>query len=79
MKTVDDCAFPFYWAKHLRIEFFFEVSKITCTSPFRGLYFEKHLKFIKLNTKFVPFTKMDLSYLEKVSGNPCKPDNTGEN
>ncbi|XP_041356085.1 alpha-1,3-mannosyl-glycoprotein 2-beta-N-acetylglucosaminyltransferase-like [Gigantopelta aegis] len=31
----------------------------------KGLYFEKHLKFIKLNTKFVPFTKMDLSHLEK--------------
>jgi len=35
-------------------------------SVFSGLYFEKHLKFIKLNEKFVPFTKMDLTYLLKV-------------
>lgn len=33
---------------------------------FRGLFFEKHLKFIKLNDKFVPFTKKDLTYLQKV-------------
>ncbi|XP_055873224.1 alpha-1,3-mannosyl-glycoprotein 2-beta-N-acetylglucosaminyltransferase-like isoform X2 [Biomphalaria glabrata] len=31
----------------------------------KGLYFDKHLKFIKLNSEFVPFTKMDLSYLSK--------------
>ncbi|BFZ26096.1 hypothetical protein BsWGS_29135 [Bradybaena similaris] len=31
----------------------------------KGLYFDKHLKFIKLNSVFVPFTKIDLSYLEK--------------
>ncbi|GJQ76575.1 Mgat1 [Trypoxylus dichotomus] len=30
-----------------------------------GLFFEKHLKFIKLNDLFVPFTKLDLSYLLK--------------
>lgn len=30
-----------------------------------GLFYEKHLKFIKLNQKFVPFTKMNLSYLLK--------------
>ncbi|XP_034951613.1 alpha-1,3-mannosyl-glycoprotein 2-beta-N-acetylglucosaminyltransferase isoform X2 [Chelonus insularis] len=30
-----------------------------------GLFYEKHLKFIKLNDKFVPFTKMNLSYLLK--------------
>ncbi|KAH1015126.1 alpha-1,3-mannosyl-glycoprotein 2-beta-N-acetylglucosaminyltransferase [Dendroctonus ponderosae] len=30
-----------------------------------GMYFEKHLKFIKLNDKFVPFSKMNLSYLLK--------------
>jgi len=30
-----------------------------------GLFYEKHLKFIKLNEKFVPFTKHDLSYLLK--------------
>ncbi|OTF71099.1 alpha-1,3-mannosyl-glycoprotein, partial [Euroglyphus maynei] len=28
-----------------------------------GLFFEKHLKFIHLNDEFVPFTKMNLSYL----------------
>jgi alpha-1,3-mannosyl-glycoprotein beta-1,2-N-acetylglucosaminyltransferase len=31
----------------------------------KGLYFDKHLKMIALNKKFVPFTKMDLSYLLK--------------
>ncbi|EFA06156.1 Alpha-1,3-mannosyl-glycoprotein 2-beta-N-acetylglucosaminyltransferase-like Protein [Tribolium castaneum] len=30
-----------------------------------GMFFEKHLKYIKLNEKFVPFTKMNLSYLVK--------------
>ncbi|KAF5301637.1 hypothetical protein FQA39_LY10684 [Lamprigera yunnana] len=30
-----------------------------------GLFFEKHLKYIKLNEEFVPFTKMNLSYLMK--------------
>ncbi|KAF7403512.1 hypothetical protein HZH68_006306 [Vespula germanica] len=30
-----------------------------------GLFFEKHLKFIKLNEKSVPFTKMNLTYLLK--------------
>jgi len=30
-----------------------------------GLFFEKHLKFIVLNTKFVPFTVLDLSFLLK--------------
>ncbi|KAF5274808.1 hypothetical protein FQR65_LT00391 [Abscondita terminalis] len=30
-----------------------------------GLFFEKHLKYIKLNEAFVPFTKMNLSYLMK--------------
>ncbi|XP_059490145.1 alpha-1,3-mannosyl-glycoprotein 2-beta-N-acetylglucosaminyltransferase isoform X3 [Neocloeon triangulifer] len=30
-----------------------------------GLFFEKHLKYIKLNEKFVPFTKMNLTYLLK--------------
>ena len=33
---------------------------------FRGQFFEKHLKFIKLNDKFVNWTKKDLSYLLKV-------------
>lgn len=31
-----------------------------------GLFFEKHLKYIKLNEIFVPFTKMNLTYLLKV-------------
>nr|CAD7571314.1 unnamed protein product [Timema californicum] len=30
-----------------------------------GHFFEKHLKYIKLNEKFVPFTKLNLSYLLK--------------
>ncbi|XP_033209026.1 alpha-1,3-mannosyl-glycoprotein 2-beta-N-acetylglucosaminyltransferase [Belonocnema kinseyi] len=30
-----------------------------------GLFFEKHLKFIKLNEQFVPFTAMNLTYLLK--------------
>ena len=30
-----------------------------------GLFFEKHLKYIKLSEKFVPFSKKDLSYLLK--------------
>lgn len=29
----------------------------------RGQFFDKHLKFIQHNDKFVPFTKMDLTYL----------------
>lgn len=32
---------------------------------YSGLFFEKHLKFIKLNEKSVPFTKMNLTYLLK--------------
>lgn len=31
----------------------------------KGQFFEKHLKFIKLNEEFVPWTKKDLSYLMK--------------
>ncbi|KAK9962435.1 hypothetical protein ABG768_007804 [Culter alburnus] len=30
-----------------------------------GQFYDKYLRFIKLNSEFVPFTKMDLSYLEK--------------
>ncbi|GBL87246.1 Alpha-1,3-mannosyl-glycoprotein 2-beta-N-acetylglucosaminyltransferase [Araneus ventricosus] len=30
-----------------------------------GLFYEKHLKFIRLNDKAVPFTKQDVSYLKK--------------
>ncbi|CAI9732939.1 alpha-1,3-mannosyl-glycoprotein 2-beta-N-acetylglucosaminyltransferase-like isoform X2 [Octopus vulgaris] len=29
----------------------------------KGQFFDKHLKFIKLNQQFVPFTKKDISYL----------------
>lgn len=35
-------------------------------SVFSGLFFEKHLKYIKLDEDFVQFTKMNLSYLLKV-------------
>lgn len=31
----------------------------------KGQFFDKHLKFIKMNTEFVPFRKLDLSYLNK--------------
>ncbi|XP_072020014.1 alpha-1,3-mannosyl-glycoprotein 2-beta-N-acetylglucosaminyltransferase-like [Amphiura filiformis] len=31
----------------------------------KGQFFEQHLKYIKLNQEFVPFTKRDLSYLMK--------------
>lgn len=34
-------------------------------SNFSGLFFEKHLKYIKLSESFVPFSKKDLSYLLK--------------
>ncbi|XP_067865720.1 alpha-1,3-mannosyl-glycoprotein 2-beta-N-acetylglucosaminyltransferase-like isoform X2 [Heterodontus francisci] len=30
-----------------------------------GQFFDQHLKFIKLNDHFVPFTQLDLSYLKK--------------
>lgn len=30
-----------------------------------GQFYDKYLRFIKLNMEFVPFTKTDLSYLEK--------------
>jgi len=32
---------------------------------FSGLFFEKHLKYIKLSESFVPFSKKDLTYLLK--------------
>lgn len=32
-----------------------------------GLFFDKHLKYIKLNEKKIEFTKMDLTYLLKVN------------
>ncbi|XP_033725475.1 alpha-1,3-mannosyl-glycoprotein 2-beta-N-acetylglucosaminyltransferase-like isoform X1 [Pecten maximus] len=35
-----------------------------------GLFYEKHLKHIKLNDKFVAFTKKDLSYLKKENYDP---------
>lgn len=35
------------------------------TGVSNGMFFEKHLKFIKLNEEFVPFTKLNLSYLLK--------------
>ncbi|XP_052786511.1 alpha-1,3-mannosyl-glycoprotein 2-beta-N-acetylglucosaminyltransferase-like isoform X2 [Mya arenaria] len=36
----------------------------------KGLFFEKHLKFIQLNDKVVPFTQRDLSYLIKENYDP---------
>ena len=30
-----------------------------------GLFYDKHLQYIVLNEKFVPFTVMDLSFLQK--------------
>lgn len=33
--------------------------------PFSGLFFEKHLKYIKLSESIVPFSKKDLTYLLK--------------
>ena len=30
-----------------------------------GLFYEKHLKYIVLNKQFVPFTVMDLNFLQK--------------
>ncbi|XP_043208577.1 alpha-1,3-mannosyl-glycoprotein 2-beta-N-acetylglucosaminyltransferase-like isoform X1 [Amphibalanus amphitrite] len=35
-----------------------------------GLFFEKHLKFIHLNDRPVPFTKMDMSYLLRENYDP---------
>uniref|UniRef100_A0A1L8E1W6 Alpha-1,3-mannosyl-glycoprotein 2-beta-N-acetylglucosaminyltransferase n=1 Tax=Nyssomyia neivai TaxID=330878 RepID=A0A1L8E1W6_9DIPT len=32
-----------------------------------GLFFEKHLKYIKLSEQFVPFTKMNMTYLLKTN------------
>lgn len=37
----------------------------------KGLFFEKHLKFIQLNDKYVPFTQKDLSYLMKENYDPA--------
>jgi hypothetical protein len=34
---------------------------------FSGLFFEKHLKYIKLSEEYVAFTKLNLTYLLKVS------------
>ena len=34
-----------------------------------GLFFDKYLKYIKLDEDFVQFSKMNLSYLLKVSAN----------
>ncbi|XP_060066039.1 alpha-1,3-mannosyl-glycoprotein 2-beta-N-acetylglucosaminyltransferase-like isoform X2 [Ylistrum balloti] len=36
----------------------------------KGLFYEKHLKYIKLNDQFVEFTKKDLSYLKKENYDP---------
>ncbi|XP_062904211.1 alpha-1,3-mannosyl-glycoprotein 2-beta-N-acetylglucosaminyltransferase b [Mobula hypostoma] len=36
-----------------------------------GQFFDQHLKFIKLNERFVPFTSLDLSYLQKERYDPA--------
>lgn len=36
-----------------------------------GQFYDQYLKFIKLNDRFVPFTKMDLSYLKKERYEPA--------
>lgn len=36
-----------------------------CKGVSLGQFFDKYLRFIKLNTDFVPFTTLDLSYLDK--------------
>ncbi|XP_021238071.1 alpha-1,3-mannosyl-glycoprotein 2-beta-N-acetylglucosaminyltransferase, partial [Numida meleagris] len=35
-----------------------------------GQFFEQHLRFIRLNRRFVPFTRMDLSYLRRERYDP---------
>lgn len=51
--------------------------RVTCDRIhfyYSGLFYEKHLKFIKLNDKFVPFTQRNLTFLLKVnlfSSCPC--------
>lgn len=47
--------------------FFTATTNLIRSTRFSGLFFEKHLKFIKLSEIFVPFTEMDLSYLLKVN------------
>lgn len=46
------------WKKILNSELHF--------SHFSGLFFEKHLRYIKLSEHFVSFTKMNLTHLLKV-------------
>ncbi|XP_051899904.1 alpha-1,3-mannosyl-glycoprotein 2-beta-N-acetylglucosaminyltransferase b [Pristis pectinata] len=36
-----------------------------------GQFFDQHLKFIKLSDRFVPFTRLDLSYLRKERYDPA--------
>ena len=59
-KGVSKLVFHFFFQINFLINLFFLIKQNS------GLFFEKHLKFIKLNTEFVPFTKMNLSYLLKV-------------
>jgi alpha-1,3-mannosyl-glycoprotein beta-1,2-N-acetylglucosaminyltransferase len=51
------------------IHFFSQIKTMTCSILFdlffSGLFFEKHLKYIKLSENFVQFSKKDLSYLLK--------------
>lgn len=48
-------------------KYFFPSYSYKINFSYRGLYFDKHLQFIHLNNKFVPFTQKNLSYLHKVS------------
>ena len=41
----------------------------------RGQFYEKHLKFIKLNEHYVPFTKKNMTYLRKVSATAFRLNN----
>lgn len=50
-----------WWLENLEILYFeFDLSH------FSGLFFEKHLRYIKLSEHFVSFTKMNLTHLLKV-------------
>ncbi|KAJ9593982.1 hypothetical protein L9F63_014623 [Diploptera punctata] len=42
-----------------------ELANLYVTLCCSGHFYEKHLKFIKLNEKFVPFTQRNLTYLLK--------------
>lgn len=54
------------WSFQVRFDDFFKFFiKNVFFDCFSGLFYEKHLKYIKLNEKFVPFSKMNMSYLTR--------------